>query len=113
MRVTDVVYCEQNVQGLILVITAVRMERSAFLAIGEGKETRSLIPHPLWITNVFTKTEPRDLTESVQLIDELKAKNNTLLQVLKSLATSPNLDPTESADVRGVINAVGFTISSY
>jgi hypothetical protein len=67
----------------------------------------------LWITNVFTKTKARDLTESVQLIDELKAKNNTLLQALKRLATSPNLDPTESANIRGVINTVGITLSSY
>jgi len=52
----------------------------------------------------------KNLIESVQFIDELKAMNNTLLQALKGVAISPNLDPTESASIRDVINTVGSTI---
>jgi hypothetical protein len=45
-HVIDVVYCVQNVRGMILVTNAERMKRSAFLAIGRGKETRSLTQYP-------------------------------------------------------------------
>jgi hypothetical protein len=38
--------------GVILVTSAVRIKRSAFLAIGKGKDIRSLIAPLLWIINV-------------------------------------------------------------
>jgi len=47
------------------------------------------------------------LVEIVPQIEDLKAKNNMLLQTLKNIAASPNLDPNESANIREIILAVG------
>jgi hypothetical protein len=50
----------------------------------------------------------RDLPESLQRIEDLKAKNHLLLQTLKDIAASPNLDPNESANIREMIVTVGI-----
>lgn len=113
MRVIDVVSCGQNVQGVILVIDVARIKLSAFMAIGKGKGIRSLIVPPFWITDDFTETINRDLTESIQQIEDLRAKTNWLLQALKNVAASANLDPSESANIRDVVDAVGSTIPPY
>ena len=64
-------------------------------------------------SRTFTDAEDRDLTHSVQHIEDLKGTINFLLQALKNVAASSNLDPTESANVQNIINAVGFKISPY
>lgn len=47
------------------------------------------------------------LIEIVPQIEDLKDKNNMLVQTLKNIAASPNLDPNESAKIREIILTVG------
>lgn len=53
----------------------------------------------------------RELARSLQYIKELRVKNSLLLQALKDLATSPNLDLNESARVNDCIKKVGFRLT--
>ncbi|KAK5458929.1 hypothetical protein LTR55_011972, partial [Exophiala xenobiotica] len=46
----------------------------------------------------------RDLARRLEHIEELKVKNNSLLQALKDVVTSRNLDLNESARVIDCIN---------
>ncbi|ETI22146.1 hypothetical protein G647_06219 [Cladophialophora carrionii CBS 160.54] len=45
----------------------------------------------------------KDLAESLLQIEELKTKNSMLLDALKTIAASPNLDSTETGNIREMI----------
>jgi nucleoid-associated protein YejK len=51
----------------------------------------------------FTNVVLRDLAESLKRIEDLDFKARTLLQTLKDIASSPNLNAAESAKVREAI----------
>jgi hypothetical protein len=105
--VTDVVYCGPSVQGVIPVTDAEGTMLSAFSAIGRGKGTKSRNAHS--DDDQFTNTVGRKLTESIVQNEQLKGKIDLLVQVLRDVAASANLDSTESDNVRQAIIKVSLS----
>jgi hypothetical protein len=52
---------------------------------------------------LLTERWDRDLAESLLQIEDLKTKNNMLLDALKTVAASPNLDHIETTKIREMI----------
>ena len=85
----------------------------AACAFGDRKRERNKKYLFIYYTSAkcSTKLDTRELGESRLQVEDLKAKNNMLLQALKTLARNPRLDSNESDSIKEIILNVGSQYS--